>query len=149
MAGTPSMAPMGMMSDSMGASAVASPMGMTPEPNPMPMPGQETLPPPPTPMPDFGAMPPSGVSVENTIPVPTPAVEPDVRVGVDASLATAPTVDVSGMPQMPQVAGAPMEVSPMGMQTGAENFQGAPQMASGVSEPSDPSAFKIPGIHTS
>lgn len=153
MAGTPSMAPMGMMSDSMGASVVASPMGMTPEPNPMPMPGQETLPPPPTPMPDFGAMPPSGVSVENTIPVPTPAVEPDVRVGVDASLATAPTVDVSGMPQMPQVMGAPVLAGSgneaVGMQAGAENFQGAPQMASGVSEPSDPSAFKIPGIHTS
>ncbi|MBQ1528542.1 hypothetical protein IIZ77_02765 [Candidatus Saccharibacteria bacterium] len=132
-----------------------------PESNPMPMPGQDILPPPPTPMPDFGAMPPSGVPmgmpsavpaggeqglnptpVENTVPVPTPAPEPDVRVGVDASLATVPTIDVSsGLPQMPQVAGAP---------AGLDGSQSSPQVVNSMSDSSasDPSAFKIPGIHT-
>ena len=140
------------------------------ETNPMPMPGQDTLPPPVLPTPDFGAMPPGGVMsvaeqgvnsmpAENTILVPEPAPGSEVRVGVDANLATMPTIDVaSGMPQMPQVAGAPaMGVSnaaglgneAVGMQTGMGNFQSQAQINNAMnSAPEDPSAFKIPGIHT-
>ncbi len=152
-AGAPSAMSMSMASDLMGATA---------GPNQMPMPGQDTLPPPVTPMPDFGAMPPSGMPmggeqgvgampVENTIPVPEAAPAPDVRVGVDASLATTPTIDASGMPQMPAVAGAGgLGNEAVGMQTGAGNFQSQEQVSNSMnnSEPNDPSAFKIPGIHT-
>ena len=155
-AGAPSAMSMGMTNELAGATTEAeqSPMGMTPEANPMPMPGQDTLPPPPTPMPDFGAMPPSEMSmsgeqgmnpvpVENTIPTSVPAPESDVRVGVDESLATTPTVDASsGLPQMPQVAGAPVPA-------GLGSFQSPQQVVGSVNDSSsDPSAFKIPGIHT-
>ena len=151
-AGAPSAMSMGITSELAGASVGTeqSPTGMTSEANPMPMPGQDTLPPPPTPMPDFGAMPPSEMPTsgeqgmnpmpaENTIPTSVSAPGPDVRVGVDESLATTPTVDVlSGLPQMPQVVGAP---------AGLGSFQSPQQMANNSSA-SDPSAFKIPGIHT-
>ena len=124
-AGAPSPMSMNMTSELAGA---------TPEsnPNPMPMPGQDTLPPPVTPMPDFGAMPPSGMPmggeqgvgampVENTIPVPEPVPMPDVTVQPDMN---APIAAMS-LPQVPEVPAVQ-----------------APEA------PADPTAFKIPGIHT-
>jgi len=146
-----------------GADATASgvPGGLpnvTPEPNPMPMPGQEMAPPPVLPAPDFGSMPPIETKVENTIPAPSPepapAAEPSVRVGVDEGLASTATISPSGIPQMPAVGGVPspldanMSNENVGMQTGVGNFQSNQQIADSMNGPSDPSAFKIPGIHT-
>ncbi len=124
-AGAPSPMSMNMTSELAGATP-------EPNPNPMPMPGQDTLPPPVTPMPDFGAMPPSGMlmgseqgvgamPVENTIPVPEPVPMPDVTVQPDMN---APIAAMS-LPQVPET--PVVQVS---------------------EAPADPSAFKIPGIHT-
>ncbi|MBR2695374.1 hypothetical protein IKE86_00440 [Candidatus Saccharibacteria bacterium] len=128
--------PVGMGDASVGAGN--PPAGMTLEPNPMPMPGQDTLPPPVLPTPDFGAMPPSdtvvpggmempgaGASVqsmmpvENTIPVPEPVAMPNVMVQPDMNAG----VIAAGLPQVPEAPAVP-------------------------ETPADPSAFKIPGIHT-
>ena len=127
--------------------------------NPMPMPGQEMTPPPVLPQPNFGEMPPA-MPAEATIPVPEPApAMPNVTVQPDASMAqpvnhgmvNAPMMGANGLPQMPTVEGAPMGYGneAVGMQTGVGNFQSPEQMASNMNEASsDPSAFKIPGIHT-
>ena len=118
----------------MGGALGVAPMGESqmPSVNPMPMPGQEMTPPPVTPMPDFGAMPPEmpmvggampGVGatmpVENTIPVPEPVAVPEVAVQPDMNAG----VVAAGLPQVPEAPVAP-------------------------ETPADPSAFKIPGIHT-
>ena len=124
----PIMSGMGAAPD-MGAASDAGAM------NPMPMPGQEM--PPVPPMPDFGSMPPaaempsmpampsapemSTAPVENTIPVPEPVPMPDVTVQPDMNAGIAEMA-------LPQV-------------------QEAPAAAVDTAS-SDPSAFKIPGIHT-
>lgn len=112
-----------------GAMPSASSMG-----SPMPMPGDEMAPPPVPPVPDFGAMPPSvpempsvpTMPAENVVPVPSapePVAMPDVTVQPDMG------ADLSAM-SLPQV---------------QENVV----PAAAPEAPADPSAFKIPGIHTS
>lgn len=117
-------------------------------PSPMPMPGQEIAPPPMTPMPDFGAMPPVQMAqpmpqmsqmsqvaeasmgvpqVGNTIPAPQasePVPMPDVTVMPDMN------AQMATMGSLPQVPEAPVAQAP------AQEV------------PADPTAFKIPGIHT-
>ena len=124
------------MGEPMGSAPMQTgPAPMTPMPTtPMPMPGQEMAPPPMTPMPDFGAMPPAMPSVpdmpapaaptENVVPVPSvsePVAMPDVTVQPDMNAQIAEM----GLPQVQEAPAAP-----------------APEA------PADPSAFKIPGIHT-
>lgn len=133
-------------------------MGNGIESSAMPMPGQEVLPPPVLPTPDFGAMPPSVEPVGTGVAEPVSSPVPDVSVGVDAGLASVPTVDAAGLPQMPQVVGVPQAPvmqalgnEAVGMQTGVGNFQSQEQISNSMNNDgnsSDPSAFKIPGIHT-
>ena len=119
----------------MGPMGEPSPMEQAPSVNPMPMPGQEIAPPPMAPMPDFGAMPPAvtsvmpsavpGVSaqpVENVVPAPGPVAMPNVTVQPDMNAQIAEMA-------LPQV-------------------QEVPAQPAIDNTPADPSAFKIPGIHT-
>lgn len=120
-------------------------MGVTPEPNPMPMPGQEIAPPPVLPAPDFGTMPPtdtpSVAPIENVVPVPEPVPTPDVTVMPDMNAPISAMNDANGVPQMPKVVnGQDVSDLPFG-----QSIMGN---ISNVNGGGDPSAFKIPGIHT-
>ncbi len=119
-----------------------------PESNPMPMPGQEIAPPPVLPAPDFGTMPPTDVPnvapIENVVPTPEPVPTPDVTVMPDMNAPiTAMNNDaVGGIPQMPKVVnGQDVSDLPFG-----QSIMG--NLANNGGGGGDPSAFKIPGIHT-
>ncbi|MBR3320088.1 hypothetical protein IKG20_02180 [Candidatus Saccharibacteria bacterium] len=143
----------------------SAPAGISAEPGPMPMPGQEMAPPPVLPQPDFGTMPPTEMpdatppvmeqQVGNTVPVPETVPTPDVTVMPDMNAPiTAMNTPSSAaeLPQMPMVGGAPAGFGneAVGMQTGMGNFQSQQQITDSMNSdaPADPSAFKIPGIHT-
>lgn len=140
----------GGMMPQMGQVPAPAPMEtMSPVENTMPMPGQDMTPPPVLPQPDFGEMPPAvppmqdmGVmQAQNTMPVSNPEPAPTdsaVTVQPDLEVST-PTVDSMGLPQMPAVQGTDMMGTP-GMQ--------ASTAVGNDNNSSDPSAFKIPGIHT-
>ena len=112
--------------------------GAAVEQSAMPLPGQEMAPPPIAPMPDFGAMPPT----VNTVPTPEPVQAPSVTVQPDmnASASDLATGGAGALPQMPQVGGSGEVNSPISA--------GAFLVPDSGSSSSDPSAFKIPGIHT-
>ena len=124
--------PMGMEQNPMGMGA--NPMGMGS--NPMPMPGQEIAPPPMAPMPDFGAMPPAMPAMPDMSAPAMPAVP--VENTIPAPVATEPV----GMPDVTVQPDMNAQIAEMGLPQVQEAPAAAPEA------PVDPSAFKIPGIHT-
>ena len=110
----------------------------------MPLPGQEMAPPPIAPMPDFATMPPT----TNAAPTPAPTQAPDVTVQPDmnASASDLTTGGAGVLPQMPQVGGSGDMTVASPIEAGA--FQMPSTATESGSTSSDPSAFKIPGIHT-
>jgi hypothetical protein len=95
-------------------------------------------------MPDFATMPPT----TNAAPTPAPTQAPDVTVQPDmnASAGDLTTGGAGGLPQMPQVGGSGDMTVASPIEAGA--FQMPSTATESGSTSSDPSAFKIPGIHT-
>ena len=118
---------------------------------PMPMPGQEMVPPPVAPMPDFGAMPPATPEMS---PVPDMAMTANesyiAPAGKVIPVPPAPTPEPEPIP-VPDVTVQPdvnAQIAGMGLPQVVEAPVAAPVAPTAPEAPADPSAFKIPGIHT-